>query len=881
MKQNTRQVLATAARSALDPQGQGGQGAKFPMSLEPLEDRRLMTAVPSATGGPITLSSNGVLTLTGNPTAGNQLRVDLGGSGKNQIVQADVNGTFQSFPATTVKQIRITGGSGNDYVYVDPRVGTPTSIVTGDGNDTIRTGHGHATVRAGDGDDAIYTHGSDNAVYAGAGKNRVVGDRVTDAAGNEVRTGGLANTYLYSRTRATATKATTAKATASTAATKATTAPTSTMQSATPTTTQTTTTKAATPTATPVATSVATPVATKTTTASPVATSPVAKPVSQVVSPATTAVVQPAVEVAGGTAALDMAALTAPVNPGGVTADGKPVAVLDIMPGIRQTGLVLNVDGMNSKVGTGNCVTTEYAWDFGDASGTHDTMTGYNAGHVYDKPGTYTVTLTVTNQDGQASVAKGQVTIAASTRQQIFVDSVNGSDSNTGLSTSAPLKTAAAAFAKLGANTEVLLKAGETFSLEAGISINSANVLIGKYGTGADPTIMRAAGFAGQAFQTFNDADGVTIQNITFDSPNAVSTSAAANKTGVAGIYLRGSNLTVRNCTFLNIDDAVNSAGNPGGYLVEDNAAPLVNGLRGYMVWAQGSRGTIIGNTVANSTREHCIRLVDASQVTVEDNTLTNLNRTADGDVSDISKGCIEMQQGQYGWIAGNHVTDGDIRVGPRGATGIYGETATSSTDNCVVQDNQLTDTFIFVQPGAHNAMIQNNVIVENTPGEVAMTINGTDEDGRTAENIVIRNNTVTQAGTSGNFLRVNGYCSGVSLYDNLYVAPQLQVLNNWACAVYVSQPSLSCFTKIAHNVWPASTVATGKWGGGGAEYIGTDGVTAADWVSASQWDAEPEVSGDVLKNVTTADLAAGTYQLAATASATGQAAGATLARAA
>ena len=872
MKQNTRQVLMTAARSA------SNLGAA--MGLEPLEDRRLMTATPA---GPIAFGAGGVLTLSGNMAGGNQLRVDLGGFGQNKVLQADVNGTFQSFAAASVKQIHITGGTGDDYVYVDPRVGTPTSIVTGSGNDVVSGGNGHDTIRTGAGNDTIYVRGTGNDVDAGTGTNSILsaqGDRAVDAGGNEVRLGGLANSFLYYRNRGagSATTPTATRTPAPTTQPKAT-APKPTAPKPTGTTAPTTPTtpKASTPTP-PKATGTPTPVATPAPIATPVA-QPVAAPVAQPVAQPVASPVQPAVVVAGGTPAADLAALSAPINPGGTTADGKPVAVLDLMPGVRQTGLVVNVDGLNSLVGTGTCVSTQYAWDFGDPSGAHDRMTGYNAGHVYDQPGTYTVTLTVTNQDGAVSVAQGQVAVAASTRQQVFVDSVNGSDANAGTTASAPLKTAAAAFAKLGDNTEVLLKAGESFPLAAGISINSSNVLIGRYGTGADPVLMRVAGNTGQAFQTFNGADGVTIEHVTFDSPNAVALSAAANKTGVCGVYVRGSNVTVRDCTFLNIDDAVNEAGNPGGTLVADNNAPLVNGLRGYMVWAQGDRGTIVGNTVANSTREHCVRLEYAAEETIEDNTLTNLGRAAAGDSGDIVKGCIEMQQGSYGWIAGNRVTGGDIRIGPRGATGIYGETATSSTDDCVIQDNQLTDTFLFVMPGSHHEMIQNNVILASG-GEGAIDMNGTDADGRTSSDITIRNNTVVQSGIWGNFLRVQGWVSGVSLYNNLYVAPQLQVAYNGAAAVYVNGADLSCFSRISDNVWPSDTVPAGKWGAGGVMYVGTQ-YTADEFVTPASWLRYSEVSGDTLQDVTTADLAAGSYQLPAASSASGVTVGATLARAA
>ena len=83
-------------------------------------------------------------------------------------------------------------------------------------------------------------------------------------------------------------------------------------------------------------------------------------------------------------------------------------------------------------------------------------------------------------------------------------------------------------------------------------------------------------------------------------------------------------------------------------------------------MWGQGSEQLIIGNTAVNSTREHIVRLVDTTEVNVENNTFTNADRSS-VDVYDFSKGCIEIHRGSYAYVAGNNVTDGDIRTGPLG----------------------------------------------------------------------------------------------------------------------------------------------------------------------------------------------------------------------
>jgi hypothetical protein len=55
--------------------------------------------------------------------------------------------------------------------------------------------------------------------------------------------------------------------------------------------------------------------------------------------------------------------------------------------------------------------------------------------------------------------------------------------------------------------------------------------------------------------------------------------------------------------------------------------APSVTGVRSYMIYVQGSDFVIVGDTVANSTREHCLRVDGADRVLIAYNDLNNLDR--------------------------------------------------------------------------------------------------------------------------------------------------------------------------------------------------------------------------------------------------------------
>lgn len=74
-----------------------------------------------------------------------------------------------------------------------------------------------------------------------------------------------------------------------------------------------------------------------------------------------------------------------------------------------KTGLKVDVDGSGSTDADGTVAS--YAWQFGDAAGS--TATGATASHTYSAPGTYTVRLTVTDDDGATATVTHDVTVNA------------------------------------------------------------------------------------------------------------------------------------------------------------------------------------------------------------------------------------------------------------------------------------------------------------------------------------------------------------------------------------------------------------------------------------------------------------------------------------
>src|SRR5207249_10904153 len=87
------------------------------------------------------------------------------------------------------------------------------------------------------------------------------------------------------------------------------------------------------------------------------------------------------------------------------------------------------------------------------------------------------------------------------------------------------------------------------------------------------------------------------VQGLAFNDPNQ----------WAAAIRPYGTNIVVRDCVFLKIGDGINCNPKPKGVLAMDNTEGLVDGLRNYMIWSQGSDQVFLGNTCPNSVQAHDI----------------------------------------------------------------------------------------------------------------------------------------------------------------------------------------------------------------------------------------------------------------------------------
>ena len=542
-------------------------------------------------------------------------------------------------------------------------------------------------------------------------------------------------------------------------------------------------------------------------------------------------------------------------------ADARPHFSVLLAPGVAPAAV--HVNGLVCPLAVGTPLTAHYVWDFGDPAGRYNTLVGFVAAHVYDRAGAYPVTLTVTDEAGHTTTATSSITITADNRRAVYV-SPDGNDANAGDTEAAPLQTAAAAFHRLhGAkrqpdpgHTVLLFKAGGTFPVVDTLSVRGPDVVIGRYGPpdAPKPVLLMQRGKVdargkGPHGSVTIDArcDGVMVEHLTFATPYAVADDAEAPKTGIEAMVGRGRNIAVRECSFRAIDTGIDALGNPAGLLVQDCDAPGPTDLRGFLIWGQGTDHAYLGNRVGNSTREHCIRTTVLDRVLIYGNDLANVDRPQKddgaggktGDKYDGIKGCIEFHEGTFAYVAGNTVHKGPIRTGPRGGGT---EKATSASDWCVIDGNDLDDAQVRVDCGSHHVMVRNNV-VHDYPGS-GIEVDGPDGAKRTSADLTIAHNTFVDAGPIGLFTKVWGHVDGITLADNLFVAPHLKAGVNGTAAVNVNGADLAWFTAVSHNVWPVPEVPAKVKGG--VVIVGTDGDRNKNFRTAADWAAMAPVAGDV-----------------------------------
>jgi len=483
-------------------------------------------------------------------------------------------------------------------------------------------------------------------------------------------------------------------------------------------------------------------------------------------------------------------------------------------------GTSVFVDGTTSNLNFGKPSAGRFEWDFGDAGSKYNKLVGYNAAHIYENAGNFTVTLRVINEAGKTSTTTQQVNVTADNRQTVYVAS-NGDDNNPG-TLDRPIRSfrKASDLVVNASNFKVLFRRGDTFDANVVMYLSGSNITVGSYGQGNQPVISssvsRLTWSESQIFSTGFASDGVTIRDLYL-------TGNRTDNSGNAGDHLivvqpLGKRLTLLNNNLGYIGTFLNANGNISGTLLQENKEEIVTGMQAYFAWLQGDNHVLLGNKVVNSTREHVVRMTGVEKVLVFDNDLANIDRRDQGDSNDIMKSNINIQRSTYVTVSGNKLF-GRTMVGPIVAGGQVVE-PWGRTRWTVIEGNQFSGKSLEIYPGTEEAMVRNNMFFET--GGASINVDGFDPvHNRGVVDVSIINNTgFNNNSLFGNFLVVNGPAQRLRLINNLFIGENYTT-GAWGSApVQVFQNDLSSFTQITNNVWELPTIL--DYAAGGINWVGT-----------------------------------------------------------
>ena len=263
-----------------------------------------------------------------------------------------------------------------------------------------------------------------------------------------------------------------------------------------------------------------------------------------------------------------------------------------------------------------------------------------------------------------------------------------------------------------------------------------------------------------------------------------------------------------------------------------------------------GTEQVIVGNTVVNSTREHVMRssFDTTSKILITDNNFANPS-DAGGDSGDTAKTTINIRAGSYVDIENNQLSQSTVSIGPDD----------SLPENTVVSwiklnGNTLTNSQIEIHSSVQHMMVSNNVTDYNYYPDIIIQTEDPEYASRVMSDITIDHNTGILANGIGFFLEVDGdkYKNIITVTNNLFAAPNFEPGSDSAASVYIVAATAGSIAYDNNNIWAPAT-GVSHLAPDAVNFIGT-GNSMSSFLSASQWNALPNVGTDVFKSVAITD---------------------------
>jgi hypothetical protein len=494
-----------------------------------------------------------------------------------------------------------------------------------------------------------------------------------------------------------------------------------------------------------------------------------------------------------------------------------------------------------------------FAAGAGEPQGSYPQLRGWNAAHIYDTPGTYTIEGTVTPPNGGTPVVyRTTRSVAADTRVPIYVSS-SGSGTGSGL-TEATAVTPTRAQAVYNAGTgpfKVLYKNGQTYNYSGDnpfLSITKPNTLVSNYGTGNRPLFVYSGPGASQRkfFHVQSGGTNAFLQNLQFDQ----------SYTGVVHetfIYFASTNGAARNCYFRKADRCFSHTdnGSTKGVLIQtcrgeddlkrDNFAGLCT----------GEDWVFLGCYSGNTLEEHPFRISGTDRVLVHDCEFEEAKRTGTY-IPDDFGAVNNLQNGNFYYFRKcrlRSIGGGELHIGPLDqCTG----QSLGRTRYVVYEQCDINSSFI-ITPGTHYLMLRNNYIHFNGSDLIEMkgywynhpTCQPTIKFDKGTKDIRIYNNTLVNTSGSGDAAIVIRSQESEQGTDYPVATGPVDMKNNYfvggsgltstsANVDFVNDSLIDDSISADRNVW-SSLVRFQKQGA---------------FIDLAAWNALPEVGQDDAENV-------------------------------
>jgi hypothetical protein len=284
-----------------------------------------------------------------------------------------------------------------------------------------------------------------------------------------------------------------------------------------------------------------------------------------------------------------------------------PSIVATSSSGVAPLAVYFDASGSTSTATTNPFAELSYSWNFGDPSSGLYSPTGKSknlaygplVAHVFESPGTYSVTLTIEDADG--TIATDGVTITVTDPDTVFSGTNTICFSRTGDFTGAPagstqttttsFATVAAAFA---AGKRILLRAGEVWPITTGVTLNKAGPgIISKFGSGAKPRFEMTAGSSFEPIFKLSATSGAVLDDWRLFDLDL----DGQGTDGSRGVYCwgAGTNVLLMRLDIANCGDGVSA---PLSQVQANNIPPMT----GFTIYdctvtdlASGSGGNLLG----------------------------------------------------------------------------------------------------------------------------------------------------------------------------------------------------------------------------------------------------------------------------------------------